>query len=557
LLLSINIHNYTLVESLEIEFNQGTTAITGETGAGKSLVLDALGMALGDRADTDTIRHGKDRAEITATFDLTGIENATNWLLKNDFETGATCLLRRIYTREGRSKGYINGQPSTMSQLQELGEMLTDIHSQHEHQSLLRKDTHRRLLDEYAGVQSLSTQVTAQFNLWQQAHLQLDALVARLDEVDAKKDLLSFQVNELQQIDVSVAHIEQLERDQSTLANAEQILQDSHNLLAICEQAEDLNLRDNMNRALSILANMSHKPEHLLASEELLKSSLIQLEEAVGEIKHHVDKFEADPHKLQMVEEELAAVFQFARKHRVSIDQLEAKNIALIDELNTLVSGNENITFLQQSLDELASNYEVLANKLSKKRSAAAIKMASEINQQIHMLAMEGAQLMIQLTPIQQGQYHANGLEKVEFLLTTNAGQPHKPLSKIASGGELSRVSLAIQVVAGGHSKISTLVFDEVDVGIGGSTADVVGRLLKALGERGQVISVTHQPQVAAHAHHHYLARKITKKGQTASVMVSLDPSQRVNELARMLGGATVTKQTLSHAAELLSLASS
>ena len=546
-----------MVESLEIEFNRGTTSITGETGAGKSLVLDALGMALGDRADTDTIRHGKDRAEITATFDLTGIENASSWLVKNDFENAATCLLRRIYTREGRSKGYINGQPSTMSQLQELGEMLTDIHSQHEHQSLLRKDTHRRLLDEYAEVQSLSMQVTAQFNRWQQVRLQLDTLVARLDEVNAKKDLLSFQVNELKQIDVSVAHLEQLAQEQSTLANAEQILQDSHNLLAICEQAEDVNLCDNMNRALSILANMPHKPAHLLTSEELLKSSLIQIEEAVGEIKHHVDRFDADPYKLQMVEEELAVAFQLARKHRVSIDQLEAKNMALIAELDALVNGNENINFLQQSLDELANNYEILATKLSKKRSAAAVKMASQINQKIHMLAMDGAELVIQLTPRQQGQYHANGLEKVEFLLTTNAGQPHKPLSKIASGGELSRVSLAIQVVAAGHSKISTLVFDEVDVGIGGSTADVVGRLLKALGERGQVISVTHQPQVAVHAHHHYLASKITKKGQTASLMVGLDPSQRVNELARMLGGATVTKQTLSHAAELLSLASS
>ena len=556
LLLSININNYTLVESLEIEFNKGTTAITGETGAGKSLVLDALGMALGDRADTDTIRHGKARAEITATFDINNIEDAKKWLHDNDFNNDENCILRRIYTTEGRSKGYINGQPSTMSQLQELGDMLTDIHSQHEHQSLLRKDTHRRLLDEYAKVEDLTKQVASHYVSWHKTNNDLSDLLKRSDELDARKELLGFQVVELQQLDLTAPYLDNLELEQKTLANAEQIVQDSHSLLAICEQAEGFNLRDGLNSALSILSTIDYKPEALKITEELLQGGLIQVEEAITEIGHHIDKFEADPQRLQIVEDELSVVFQLARKHRVLPDQLEATKTALESELKSLLGGSENVGALQLKLADLAENYMTCAKKLSAKRKVAAKTMSTEINQQLQALSMEGAELLIQLSPNPNGEYRSAGLEEIEFLLASNPGQPHKMLAKIASGGELSRISLAIQVVAAGHSNIPTLVFDEVDVGIGGSTADVVGTLLKQLGNRGQVISVTHQPQVAAHAHHHYLASKISEGNSTESLMSPLNNQQRIDELARMLGGATVTQQTLSHASELLSLAS-
>ena len=556
MLLSINISNYTLVESLEIEFAQGTTAITGETGAGKSLVLDALGMALGDRADTDTIRHGKERAEITATFDINTIEAAKTWLDANDFNSDENCILRRIYTREGRSRGYINGQPSTMSQLQELGDMLADIHSQHEHQSLLRKETHRRLLDEYANAEDLATKVASDYSAWHKVHIDLTNLLKRSDELDDRKDLLNFQVNELQQIDLTAKHLEQLELEQKTLANAEQIVQDSHNLLAICEQAEGFNLRDSLNRALSILANIEYKPDALKITEELLQGGLIQIEEAINEISHHIDRFEADPQRLQIVEEQLSAVFQLSRKHRVNPDQLETTLQTLEAELKNLIGGSENINALEEKLADLASSYEKSAKQLSSKRKAASKAMSKDINRQLQKLSMEGAELLVQLSPVNNCEYRSRGLEEIEFLLATNPGQPHKMLAKIASGGELSRVSLAIQVVAASHSTMPTLVFDEVDVGIGGSTADIVGQLMKQLGERGQVISVTHQPQVAAHAHHHYRASKVIEDNSAESLMAPLNQQQRVEELARMLGGAKVTKQTLSHASELLSLAS-
>jgi DNA repair protein RecN (Recombination protein N) len=556
LLLSININNFTLVETLEIEFSGGTTAITGETGAGKSLVLDALGMALGDRADTGTIRHGKDRAEITATFAIDTIDDAVIWLSENDFSADDECILRRIYTAEGRSRGYINGQSCTMQQLQQLGEMLTDIHSQHEHQSLLRRETHRKLLDDYADTTELATQVVTAFRAWHSANKKLSSLMERSDELIARKDLLSFQVNELQQLDLSSSSLEKLELEQQTLANAEQILVESQSVLAICDQTEGFNVRDGLNRALSTLAGLKHKPEALSNAEELLQSGLIQIEEATSEIESYVDRFEADPQRLQLVEDQLAVIFQLARKHRVNADQLAETLTLLEQELQSLQDGGESIDALQQQVDELASDYETVANKLSVIRGKASQIMASEINQQLQRLSMEGAELLVQLTAFNEGEYRASGFEEVEFVIATNPGQPHKPLAKIASGGELSRVSLAIQVVAAAHSKIPTLVFDEVDVGIGGSTADIVGQLLKTLGDRGQVISVTHQPQVAAHAHHHYRASKVVEANSAESLMVALNRQQRVDELARMLGGAQVTDQTLSHASELLSLAS-
>lgn len=556
MLLSININNFTLVESLEIEFSSGTTAITGETGAGKSLVLDALGMALGDRADSNTIRHGKQRAEITASFDISNAPHARNWLQSNDLDADDQCILRRLYTTEGRSRGYINGQSCTMQQLQTLGEMLTDIHSQHEHQSLLRRETHRKLLDEYAETTELAEQVASIFQQWNKADKKLRRLLEQTDELTARRDLLSFQVQELEQLGLDNKELDSLEKEQQALANADQIVQESHNLIAICDRSENFNLRDGLNRALGILTGLKHKPEALANAEELLQSSMIQVEEAIHEIESHVDRFEADPERLQQVEERLSAIFQLSRKHRVNADQLVETLESLQEELAELEGGEASVDNLQKELDQLATQYSKQSVKLTKQRVAAAKLMAQEINQQLQNLSMEGAELVVSTTPLAEGEFRATGNETVEFLIATNPGQPHKPLQKIASGGELSRVSLAIQVVAAAHSDIPTLVFDEVDVGIGGSTADIVGQLLKQLGDRGQVISVTHQPQVAAHAHHHYRASKIIETDSAESLMVELDQQHRVEELARMLGGAKVTEQTLSHASELLSLAS-
>ncbi|MDG1693908.1 MAG: DNA repair protein RecN [Porticoccaceae bacterium] len=555
MLLSITINNYTLVDTLEIEFSGGTTAITGETGAGKSLILDALSMALGDRADSSTIRQGKDRAQITASFDLSAIPEAKQWLDNQDFTADDECILRRIYTTEGRSRGYINGQPCTMQQLQQLGNLLVDLHSQHEHQSLLRRNTHRKLLDEFTTSTELAEKVADNFHDWQRAVKTLHDLAERSDELNARRELLQFQVEELQEFNLEASYLQQLELEQQSLANAEQIIQDSQKLLAISDQGEAFNLRDGFNQALSILSQLKHKPEALEEAQQLLQSGLIQVDEAVRCIEQHIDRFEANPQRLQHIEDELGLIFQLARKHRVDTHQLGEKLQELVLELKQLTAGDQNLEALQQQVDEFAAKYQTAASELSLIRQQGAVKMSQGINQQLQQLSMQGAELLIQLTPLDENNFKPYGLEDIELMISTNPGQAHKPLAKVASGGELSRVSLAIQVVAAANSSIPTLVFDEVDVGIGGSTADVVGKLLKQLGDRGQVISVTHQPQVAAHAHQHYVVSKITANSSAESTIVNLNKTQRIEELARMLGGAKVTDQTLSHASELFDLA--
>jgi DNA repair protein RecN (Recombination protein N) len=556
LLLSITINNYTLVDTLEIEFSRGTTAITGETGAGKSLVLDALSMALGDRADSSTIRQGKDRAQLSASFDVSTIRLAKQWLDVHDYADDDECILRRTYTIEGRSRGYINGQPCTMQQLQQLGDLLVDLHSQHEHQSLLRRNTHRNLLDEFTGCHSLAQQVAKCFQKWHTASNQLNSLAERSEELLARKELLEFQADELQALNLEPDYLKALEAEQQNLANAEQIIHDSQQLLAICDQQERFNLRTGFSQSLSILAQLKHKPEALQEAEQLLQAGLIQVDEAIHSVEQHIDLFEANPERLKHIEDELGVIFQLARKHRLESHQLADKLTEIESELEALTAGDQNLEALQQQLDQLATEYTVLAKDLSRARAEGAVEMSAKINQQLQQLSMEGAELLVQLTPLEETKFKSYGLEDVELMIATNPGQTHKPLSKVASGGELSRVSLAIQVVAAANSSIPTLVFDEVDVGIGGSTADTVGRLLKQLGEQGQVISVTHQPQVAAHAHQHYLVSKITADTRAESSIVAMNKSQRIEELARMLGGAKVTDQTLSHANELFDLAS-
>ncbi|MGB1328517.1 MAG: DNA repair protein RecN [Porticoccaceae bacterium] len=555
MLLSITINNYTLVDTLEIEFLGGTTAITGETGAGKSLILDALSMALGDRADSSTIRQGKDRAQITASFDISDLSEARRWLDIHDFSADNECILRRIYTTEGRSKGYINGQPCTMQQLQQLGDVLVDLHSQHEHQSLLRRNTHRKLLDEFNGSIELAEQVADDFQNWHRTAKQLHDLSERSDELNARRELLQFQVEELQEFNLEPSYLQQLELEQQNLANAEQIIQDSQKLLAISDQGETFNLRDGFNQSLSILSQLKHKPKALEEAEQLLQSGLIQVDEAVHCIEQHIDRFEVNPQRLQQIEDELGLIFQLARKHRVDSHQLGDKLNELVLELKQLTTGDQNLEALQQQVDQLADTYKKAATKLSLIRQQGAVKMSDDINQQLQQLSMEGANLLVKLTPLGETSFKSYGLEDIELVISTNPGQAHKPLAKVASGGELSRVSLAIQVVAAANSSIPTVVFDEVDVGIGGSTADIVGKLLKQLGSKGQVISVTHQPQVAAHAHQHYVVSKMTDNSSAESTIVHLNNTQRIEELARMLGGAKVTQQTLSHASELFDLA--
>ncbi len=555
MLTALTIKNFTLVQALEIDFSHGMTAITGETGAGKSLILGALGLALGDRADTATIRRDADRAEISALFDITGLSEASQWLQANDFEgQDDECLLRRIVTREGRSRGSINGQPATMQQLRELGEMLIDIHSQHEHQSLLRKNTHRLLLDNYAGTNELAEDVKRRYRQWYQLAQRIEQLASKSDELAARRDLLQLQVDELNQLELKENELAELEQEQKLLANAESILQSSQAVVDICSQGESFNLIQGLNKSLQLLEKMPEKPAALEEATKLLGGARIDVEEASREIEHYLSNFEGDPQRLTFIEERLSAIYQLARKHRVNPEILTARHRELEIELAQLTDGEENIDSLKAQLDELAADYRKQANALTNRRQAAAKDMAVAVNRHLQSLAMEGAELNVELTPLSEGDLSANGLETIELLMITNPGEPPRPLNKIASGGELSRTSLAIQVVAAEKTTTPTLVFDEVDVGIGGATADVVGGMLRQLGESGQVICVTHQPQVASSAHQHFRASKQTQAERTESMLDQLSPQQRIEEIARMLGSAEVTELTIRHAEEMIAL---
>lgn len=555
MLTHLNIQNFTLVDRLDLDIKPGMTVITGETGAGKSIVLDALALTLGDRAEADRVRTGATRADITATFDTSAIPSAQEWLLNMDLQqqdNPQECLLRRLINNEGKSKSYINGQPVTLQQLRILGEMLIDIHSQHEHQSLLIKDTHRRLIDEFAGQTDLAKQVRLAFREWQSRLEHFIHLRDNAADVSARFQLLSYQANELEQLGLQPGEQAKLEAEQRSLANAEEILHGSQQLTAFCGD-EEQGLSVNLHRALHILRNLPEKSAALQTAEELLTSAQIQVEEAQHEIDRHIDSFNLDPARLAAVEDRLSAIYDLARKHRIQPEELPAFIEKLSTELEQLQSGDGKLDQLAQQVAQAEKAYRQLAEQLSAKRSKAGTSLAKQVNEQLKLLAMTNANLSISLIPLTD-KPGPNGLEDVEFLISTNPGQAPRPLAKIASGGELSRISLAIQVITAKTSATPTLVFDEVDVGIGGATGDVVGQLLRQLGERGQVICVTHLAQVASKGHQHLQVVKTASKKSAESTLVELAGESKVEEIARMLGGLKITDQSLAHAREMLEL---
>ncbi len=555
MLTHLNIQNFTLVDQLDLDIKPGMTVITGETGAGKSIMLDALGQALGDKADGERVRAGASRADICASFDTSKIPAAQEWLQSHDLQQSDNpqeCLLRRVINADGKSKAYINGQPATLQQLRALGEMLIDIHSQHEHQSLLVKDTHRRLVDEFAGQTELARQVRLAFREWQSRLEHFIHLRDNAADVSARFQLLSYQFNELEQLGLQQGELAKLEAEQRSLSNAEEILRGSQQLAAFCGDDEQ-GLSVTLHRALHILRNLPEKSAALQSAEELLTSAQIQIEEAQHDIERHIDTFNLDPARLAVVEDRLSAIYDIARKHRINPEELPAFIDKLSVELEQLQGGDARLDQLAKQVEHAENAYRQLAEQLSAKRAKAGASLAKQVNEQLKLLAMENAKLNISLLPLTD-KPSPNGLEEVEFLISTNPGQAPRPLAKIASGGELSRISLAIQVITAKTSATPTLVFDEVDVGIGGATGDVVGQLLRQLGERGQVICVTHLAQVASKGHQHLQVLKTASKKSAESTLVELSGDGKVEEIARMLGGLKITDQSLAHAREMLSL---
>ena len=552
MLVHLSVHNYAIVEHLDLELDRGMSVITGETGAGKSIMLDALGLTLGDRADSGVVRPGADKADILATFDLQEIPEAQAWLAERDLETDGPCILRRVITSEGRSRGYINGTPCPQGDLKALGELLIDIHSQHEHQSLLKPETHRRLLDEFAGATDLARQVQLAAQRWRQTKQEFEHLSNSGDEQQARHQLLSYQLEELDNLALAENELEELEQEHKSLTNAEALLSICRQVVEQCSESDSGNVLNTLTGSLNRLASVNNNTSALNEASDLLASAQIQVEEAVGELNRFLDHFDADPRRLQYLEERLDSIYTMARKHRVQPAEVYALQQKLMDELETLNANDESIERLATELTAFARHYQECARELSNIRTQAATRLGSAVEEEIQRLGMPGGRFVIELKPQNSTDPQPFGLEHVELLVSANPGQPLKALAKVASGGELSRISLAIQVITAQTSRVPTLVFDEVDVGIGGPTAEIVGQLLRRLGDRGQVLTVTHLPQVAAQCHQHLFVHKVRDSEATRTAVAKLSQKERVEEVARMLGGIDLTKESLAHAKKMV-----
>jgi DNA repair protein RecN (Recombination protein N) len=557
MLVHLSVHNYAIVEHLDLELDRGMSVITGETGAGKSIMLDALGLTLGDRADSGVVRPGADKADILATFDLGDIPEAQTWLKERDLDNDGPCILRRVITAEGRSRAYINGTPCPQGDLKALGELLIDIHSQHEHQSLLKTDTHRRLLDEYAGATDLARQVQMAAQRWRQTRQELDKLANSGDEQRARHQLLSYQIEELESLSLGENELEQLEQEHKNLTNAESLLSICRQVVEQCSENDSGNVLNALTASLHRLGSVNDSPTALNEATTLLASAQIQVEEAVGELNRFLDHFDADPARLQQLEERLDAIYTLARKHRIQPTEVATLQQTLLNELETLNANDEAIEQLENELASFARHYKEKARELSDLRQRAAPELASAVEHEIQRLGMPGGRFNIELKATSDKELLPHGLEQVELLVSANPGQPLKALAKVASGGELSRISLAIQVITAQTSRVPTLVFDEVDVGIGGPTAEIVGQLLRRLGDRGQVMTVTHLPQVAAQGHQHLFVHKVRDSEVTRTAVSKLSKNERIEEVARMLGGIDLTKESLAHAKKMVVTAKS
>jgi len=547
MLTQITISQFTVVDALEVDFRDGLTVVTGETGAGKSIMLDALALCLGDRADPNAIRPGHDRAEISARFDISGMSTAQRWLTEHDLDADGDCLFRRVITREGRSRAYINGRATTLQDCGALGELLVDIHGQHAHQSLLRRAQQRLLLDSYAG-QMTAAQQTAQIAQdWARLREELDTLRSSQQEQADREQLLRYQVGELDELALGGEELQTLEDEQRVLENADAIQRQAASAIELCDTNET-----GVRAALTSLDEDLHQGKLIDSVREMLDSAAIQLGEARSELQQYLASTENNPQRLADVQGRLEAIYSLARKHRIMPEQLAAHHQALSEELATLDSSDERIESLETALAAQLAQYKTHAGKLSSARKKFATKLEKEVTQLLKKLAMSNCQFKIELKKRESSDPHLLGQEEVELLISTNPGAEPQPLGRIASGGELSRISLAIQVATAGNTTVPSMVFDEVDVGIGGAVAEVVGRLLADMGKNAQVLCVTHLPQVAAQGQQHLRVEKSGKGKQLASTLHELSEEQRVDEIARMLGGLKMTENTLAHAREML-----
>ena len=548
----LSIRNFVIVEILELEFSSGFTALTGETGAGKSILIDALSLALGERGDAGMVRSGCERAEIAAEFDIGALPTLQAWLREQALAgDDDVCLLRRTLDSGGRSRGFINGSSATLQQMRAAGELLLDIHGQHAHQSLLRAGAQREMLDSHAGLGKVSEQVAERYQAWQALQRRRTQLEQNAEAVAAERELLNFQRRELETLNFSDGEWQTLQADHARLSHAAGLLETAQFGVEVLSDADTACLAQ-LNALVARLRAGLEFDASLQDTLTMLVSVQNELQEAVYAFRHYQEKLDADPQALQQMESRIADVMEAARKYRVKPELLPQALLQVIARLDEL-GGTADLAELARQEAVAHDEYLALAKKLSAARAKAAKQLSAEITAAMQTLAMQGGQFAVALLPLAEG--NAHGLESVELQVSANPGSPLRSLAKVASGGELSRISLAIQVAASDAASVPTLIFDEVDSGIGGRVAEIVGSLLKQLGKRHQVLCVTHLPQVAAQADQQWQVSKAVEQGVTLSHIQILKGEQRVEEIARMLGGVKITATTRKHAAELLGIA--
>lgn len=543
------IRDFVIVDQLELEFAQGFGALTGETGAGKSILIDALSLALGERADVAVVRAGAERAEVAAEFAVDAYSGLAVWLQANDYADDA-CILRRIVDNNGRSRAYINGAVATLGQLREAADFLADIHGQNAHHALLRTDAQRNLLDAHAGAQPLAHEVAQAYSIWRAARAARQAAETGSAAAARERELLEWQAKELAELAFSTDGWQETEREHKRLGNANALLEAAAAALAVLDEGDTAALAA-LRHAGAQLNGLTGIDPALADAAKLFDSAVIQLEESALALRRYQDRLELDPARLAELDSRIDTVTQMARKHRVAPEELPALQAKLGMQLSELTLHADPAALAARER-ETETAYRAIAKKLSTVRSKTAKALSAAVTQGMQELAMGGGRFEIALEALAEGA--AFGLENVEFQVAANAGQPLRPLAKVASGGELSRIGLALQVIASQSNPAGTLIFDEVDVGIGGRVAEIVGRMLRELGKSRQVLCVTHLPQVAAQADWQWSIVKEARDGVVVSSVRILDQEARIGEIARMLGGEKITGATQRHAAEMLGI---
>ena len=551
----IRIRNYAVIDEVELEFNTGLSVMTGETGAGKSILVDALGLALGDRADASTVRQGADRAEISVSFDCPQAHPAATWLQERELDEEQSCVIRRVIGAEGRSRAFINSHPVTLQDLRSLGELLVNIHGQHSHQSLLHQDAQRQILDFHGSHRELATTVAERFTAWQSLEQELQRHRQGGEDRESQLELLRFQLAELESLAPEEGELEPLNTERIRLANVERLTQDLNLALNRLYEADAGSAYALVAEASRTLQGLSELDPELVASSDLVGEAEIQLSEAAADLARYRDRLEPDPERLEWIENRLSRIRELARKHKVEEATLAGVHAQLQARAEALENSGESLENLAERVRMAADTYFAAAGELSEDRSGSALQLAELVTAQLTELGLPHGRFHVDLAQKPRQRADAYGLDRIEFQVSLNPGQPFGPLSRVASGGELSRVSLALEVVGTGATSVPTMVFDEVDAGIGGGVAEIVGRRLAEIAANRQVLCVTHLAQVASQGEHHYRVVKLTD-GKTARTNVrELSAEDRVEELSRMIGGVEITERTRAHAEEMMTRA--